>query len=171
MVYKPDEFNGVKNWKINLHPDEDTIESIKEAGIQARLKDKPVEGVDGKFFTFRRPVEKVFGNRTTFFCPPIIIDRDGKEVVKYLDGGKKVFSNETGMCEMVGSEILIGNGSLVEVTLEVYPTKRFGNGTRLQSVKIIDLIEYVRPDEVGEEVVEVDETPFEPETPSKKVSW
>src|SRR5690606_23757358 len=101
-----------------------------------------------------------------------IIDRDGKEVVKYLDGGKKVFSNETGMFEMVGSEILIGNGSLVEVTLEVYPTKRFGNGTRLQSVKIIDLIEYVRPDEIDEsEVVEDDEIPFEPETPSKKVSW
>lgn len=161
-LYEPDEYLNKKEWKINLHPDADTIAKIKAAGIQLHLKDKDIPNVDGKHFTFKRPVEKNFPSGITKFSPPEILDKDGKKLVSYTEVSDGGFERE-------GDPILIGNGSLVEIEVAVYQTKNFGKGCRLNSVKILDLIEY-NPD--IEEEVSVpepeDEAPFESEPEPKK---
>lgn len=147
QIYRPDEFRGASNWKINLHPDAENIQLIKDAGIQLTLKDRAVDNADGKFFTFKRPVEKNFGDSTTFFAPPAVYDKDGKPIVEYYQDGRVVTSSrESDEFDRKGEPVLIGNGSLVELTIEVYPTKAFGHGNRLVDVKILDLVEYEEAD-------------------------
>jgi hypothetical protein len=171
QVYEPDEYGGVKNWKINLHPDDDTIQKIKDAGIQLKLKDKPVVNADGKFFTFKRPVKKQFGDDVTLFAPPEIIDEEGKKIVYYSNGDGQVVTtvSEGDGLNRHGDPVLIGNGSKVRLNVTVYETKSFGKGCRLNSVRILDLIEY-DPDEN-----KTDDAPFEPDTkvqePGTKVAW
>lgn len=155
MVYKPDDFKGDRFWKISLYPDAETLQDMKDAGIQSRVKDDDgsKSGVAGKYMTFRLDTEKEFaGSGLTKFHPPIIKDKKGDNIVSYIDNGDGTFDRR-------GEPVLIGNGSDVEITLEVYPTKRFGNGSRLREVRIIDLIEYNPPEDVTEN--EVDSEPEE----------
>ncbi|MGE0266068.1 MAG: hypothetical protein AB7V06_25590 [Candidatus Obscuribacterales bacterium] len=171
MIYKPDEYKGSEFWRLNLHPDAETIEKIKSAGIQTKLQPSNEEysNVPGKFFKFRRDCEKTFGSEVRKFMPPRVLDKSGKALVDY----KEV----PGGYEMIGEKVLIGNGSEVEVTLEVFDAGRFGVGARLHEVKIIDLIEYIKPEEVDPD----EDAPFEEKavenkvetTPSKKttVAW
>lgn len=170
MVYAPDDYLGVKKWKINLHPSEETIQEVKDAGIQLKLKDSNEEwsGVPGEFFTFNRPCEKEFDDGVSYFSPPAIYGPDGEPFAVYteVDGG----------WEQDGPAPLIGNGSEVEIGVSVYKTKRFGKGQRLDWIKVLDLIEY-NPDEkedVSENEVDAEETddmddeiPFD--GPTKKV--
>lgn len=151
MLYKPDEFRGKEFWKINFYPSEDTIKEIRAAGIQTKIKDDDgtASGVSGKFMTFRRDKEKKFSSGLKIFSPPMIKDSKGDYLVKYVE-------EEANKWERKGDPILIGNGSEVEVTLEVYHTDAFGWGTRLMEVKILDLIEY-KPEE--------DDVPFEQDEP------
>lgn len=159
QIYRPDEFRGSSNWKINLHPDAENIQLIKDAGIQLTLKDRAVDNADGKFFTFKRPVEKDFGDSTTFFAPPAVYDKDGKPIVEYYQNGRVVTSSrESDEFDRKGEPVLIGNGSLVELTIEVYPTKAFGHGNRLVDVKILDLVEY---EEADPDEDEDDNPPFD----------
>lgn len=154
-----DDFNGVKSWKMNFYPDIDTIALMKAAGIQLKLKDDDGEksGVSGKYFVLKRPLEKEFSGEIQKFLPAEISDKDGT-IMKY-----KVNDDALGF-EEVGERIHIGNGSTVEVTLEVYPTKRYGNGTRLKSLKILDLIEWIPPEDLTDNEVDGDEdSPFEPD--------
>ena len=37
-LFEPDEFNGVKKWKINFYPDAKSFDKIKEAGIKRHVK-------------------------------------------------------------------------------------------------------------------------------------
>lgn len=170
QIYRPDEFRGKSNWKINLHPDEETIKEIKKAGIQLELKNKTVENAEGPFFTFKRPTEKEFQNGTTYFAPPVVLDKKGKVLIEYEQEGETCTSSyDSDDFDRVGETILIGNGSLVELTVEVYETKSFGKGNRLHEVKILDLVEYeeVDEDEVDGEG-ENDEAPFDTDEPEVK---
>lgn len=155
-VYEPDDYLGVKKWKVNLHPDEETIQAIKDAGIQLKLKDSNEEwsGVPGKYFTFNRPCEKEFEDGVTYFSPPAIYDADGEAIVEYkeVDNG----------WEQVGDGPLIGNGSDVELDVTIYKTKRFGKGQRINYLKVFDLIEYVPDEDVSENEADGDEdAPFD----------
>lgn len=152
MLYKPDEYNDKRFWKINLHPTKEVIAAIKAAGLQNKLKDDTgnIPNASGPFFSFKRECEKEFSNGKTFFSPPEVLSKDGKKLVTYKRDGKQIQSYTDGeRPEREGETILIGNGSEVEVTLEIYPTKRFGNGSRVASVRIIDLVEY-NPDSTGD---------------------
>lgn len=178
-----DEYNGIKNWKMNFYPDVETIAKMKAAGIQLRLKEDDGEksGVSGKYFTLKRPLEKEFSDGIQKFLPAEITFAQTGEVVKY-----KINADGTDF-NMVGDKIVIGNGSKVRVTLECYQTKRFGVGTRLQKIKVLDLVEYVAPEDVSENEVDGDDdTPFETDVTttqgipdeaelvtkkSKKVKW
>lgn len=166
MAYKPDEYNGAEFWKCGLAVTKDEEEKIKSAGIQ--LKKKFAENIpnidDGsKFFTFKRPTEKKFGEETAFFCPPVIRDREGKDIVSYKLGNKTVYqyTDEDNQPEQDGESVLIGNGSDIEVTVCVYPAGSFGKGCRLEAIRIIDLIEYTPEDK--EEVEPEDSESSEPE--------
>lgn len=141
-IYEPDDFRGVKKWKIPLYVDSDTKAEIKEAGIQLRFKtdDGEKSGVQGEYCMFSRATEVNYGNGPEYLNPPGVFDSEDEVVVSYDDDGNRV-----------GEPVMIGNGSEVELTVEVYPTRNFGNGQRLISVKIIDLIEYDPDNEAPEE--------------------
>lgn len=163
-LYSPDDFRGQESWKISFYPDADVEAQMKAAGLQNKFKDDDggKSGVAGKFVTLRRPVKKEFNGEETFFSPPEILDKNNKTLVSYKDDGD-------GDYDRIGEPVLIGNGSTVEVTLEIYQTKRFGAGSRLRSVRIIDLIEY-DPDSQEEVEPEVEEEK-PAEKSKKKVSW
>lgn len=133
-----DDYRGSKNWKICLFMSKDEEKKLKEAGSQVRVKYDEGEksGIEGKYYQFKRAVEKDWG-RGVEPLTPVEITYQGQDFQE-----------------------AIGNGSEVELTLEVYPTKNFGNGTRLVSVDILDLIEYVKPEQ-NEDDEEEDTPPFD----------
>lgn len=131
-IYEPDDYNGKEFWSLNLHPDEENRDKIKAAGCQTKFKKEGNEeysNVPGGFYKFKRDLEATIKGEKVEFNPPEVFDADGKPLVTY-DGS-----------EMKGQKLLIGNGSKISVTLEVYKTQ-IGNGTRLRSIKILDLIKY-----------------------------
>lgn len=130
-VYEADEFRGSRNFKINVYLDDDSVKLYKKSGIQSKLK----ENAEGTFASFKRPETKLIKGIQKLFSPPTIYDKDGNELVSY-----KKNADNTGF-DRVGDRVLIGNGSTVEVTVSVYPTD-MGPGQRLESIRIIDLIEY-----------------------------
>lgn len=169
MLYRPDEYNGDEFWKQGLAVTKQEAEKIKNSGCQAKPK---VSGTgftpsipnidDGSiFFTFKRPTsrkdkqtEEVKWN----YCPPYITNKKGKNLVHYELKDKQVqsYSPDDDRPDRVGEPFLIGNGSDIEVTVEIYDAKPYGKGSRLASVRVIDLIEYNPADE-EEETVEVGE--------------
>ena len=170
MVYRPDEYNGQEFWKIGLAVDKEGAEEIKNSGSQVRVKfAENIPNIDDgtRFFTFRRPAEKTFKSGTVNFCPPTIYGKDGKNLVSYHRGREQVYQYPEGeeQPERKGEPVIIGNGSEVEVTVCLYPAGSFGKGTRLESVKIIDLIEYNPDDE--EETEPDDEAPFDTDEDEK----
>lgn len=154
-VYEPDDFRGEKKWKINLYPDGPSYDLIKKVGMQNKFKDDDGEksGVTGRFCSLSRPTEKQFGSEVTKFLPPEILDKGGSKIVSYKQ-------TEDGT-EMFGDKVIIGNGSECEIELAVYQTARFGAGSRFNSVKILDLIEYVPPEDLSENEVDQDDAPFD----------
>lgn len=155
MLYSPDDYKGNKFWKLSLYPTDEVIQKIKDAGIQTKLKedDGSGSGVSGKYFQFRRDTEKKFDSGMQKFAPPsVYMGKSREPVVSYEEDAEEEYGYKR-----IGDPILIGNGSEVEVTLEIYPTGSFGKGTRLNSVRILDLIEY-NPD-AGEEDEDDEPTP------------
>lgn len=121
----PDEYKGVKKWKVCLHPDPKDIPKIQATGISTHLKDEneASSGVAGKFFQFNRPTTIMVQGTETPLDPPRLLDTEGEE-----------FEFEEG--------IGIGNGTTATVLVTVYDTKSFGKGCRIDAVKIHDLVEY-----------------------------
>jgi hypothetical protein len=130
-VYEADEFRGSRNFKIDVYLDETELKKRKDAGIQS----KTYENEEGVYVQFKRPEVKLISGTKQIFAPPKILDKDGNVLVEY----KKNDTN-TGF-DRIGEPVLIGNGSVVEVVVSVYDTS-MGKGQRLESVRIIDLIEY-----------------------------
>lgn len=117
---KPDDFNGVKNWKINVYLDKKGIDELKASGLRVR----PKKDDEGKLFvTFRRPVEKEIKGEIVEFDPPTLLGKENEPLDK-----------------------LVGNGSVVTVKVSVFDT-RMGKGHRLESVRVENLIEYTPPQE------------------------
>ncbi len=137
-VYEADEFRGSTNWKIDLELDNENLALYKESGIQGKVRSNE----NGPVVSFKRPTTKLIKGVQQIFAGPKVIDNTGKTIVEY----KK--SEDGTKFERVGTPVLIGNGSIVEVTVQVYPTS-MGPGQRLESVKIIDLIEYAPTNDGG----------------------
>lgn len=106
---------------IDVLLDQEELAKLAESG--SRLKPKVTdEGISVKF-------------KRKFVHPSI----------PALGGAPKVVDAEDNVWD---PEVSIGNGSEVEVFFTVYDTK-FGKGTRLEGVRILDLVEYERAE--GEE--------------------
>ena len=134
-VYEPETFRNATNWKIDLVVDKDNLKIFKDSGIQKKVKEKE----EGTTVSFTRPQTKEIKGINNLFAPPKIYDKDGNILVDY-----KVNEAKDGF-DRVGDPVLIGNGSDVELAVTVYDwgTKGAGGvGQRLESIKIIDLIEY-----------------------------
>lgn len=148
-VYTPDEYMGKSFWKITIVPEDKTVfKEYKAKGGQSKPKLNTDTGEMS--LTFRRETEKLMNGKTVFFSPPKI---NGAFTIRYQDEtGKDVFSYEDRAKRplRVGETQLIGNGSVGEVTVMLYDVKTqegIKRGTRLESINIIDLVEYEKEKE------------------------
>jgi hypothetical protein len=130
----PDEYLGEKKWKMDFYPDD--YNALKDMGSRLQLDKKAI--ADGKQMVRpARNVSKVFDGKLTEFTPPVLTYEgkpyDGKYIPK---------------------------GSRVEVDLCFYNAGKFGTGTRLQAVKILELAEEEeRPAETENQALEQAEEP------------
>lgn len=142
-VYQPDEYAGQSKWSVEVYPlDENEWKKFEDAKIQKTIKTDE----DGKFFSAIRLTQKVMKNKFVYFTPPIVYGKDGSPLVIYHDeegDTLRSFDDPNKKIIKKGTDILMGNGTVAEVTLAVYNTPK-GNGSRLESVKILDLVEYVK---------------------------
>lgn len=147
-IYTPDEFKGAVRWTLDFYPSDEGWEMIKEAGVQKRPKDKG----EGRYISLQRPTTKMIKGSLVYFTPPIIYDKDGSILVKYLDENDKILRSYTDKDTTVkrdGEPIMIGNDSEVLIHLSVYPTA-MGPGNRLEGITLVDLVHYERPEEAEE---------------------
>ena len=156
MVYVPDEYpkdSGNFFWKVNLYLDDAGFRKYNSLGLSYKIRrdrmeedkdDNPDTWTGPEYITFRRPQFKLMGRNAVYFSAPKIFDRNRKLVVSYTDAdGNALTSYNDANIEpkMVGQQVLIGNGSKISVNLSVYETAK-GRAARLESVRIIDLVEY-----------------------------
>lgn len=106
------ETDGVTSVELTL--DKEELDKLKKSG--SRLRPKVTD--DGLAVRFRRPWKHQ--SIEDFGGPAQIVDADGND---WDDG------------------VSIGNGSKVEVAIDVYDTK-LGKGTRLAGVKVLELVPY-----------------------------
>lgn len=146
-VYEPDAFMGAENWKVDFAPlNAQERKKWDDTGIQLKFR-KEDDGLE--YTRLRRPVKKVFSDEVTFFAPPEITgavsvqyqDENGERIRQYKKGDK---------VNRVGEPIEIGNGSEVLVNVCYYDTVK-GKGHRLESINVLNLIEFVRSERPAED--------------------
>lgn len=156
-LFETDEYGDKEFWKLNCYVDKETKKAIKATGSKAQVKDDDGDrsGVEGEYFTFRRNTEMKKRGKIVKLDPPEVYSPDGELLTEYPDG--------------------LGNGTTIEFEIEVYDAGKFGKGTRLNKVRLIDIIEYVAPEEVDEpdteEEIEEKEAPQKTTKKSSKVAW
>ena len=140
-----DEYGGKEFYKITVALDDESWAKFSKSEL--KLKPKEVsQDDDTKGITFRRDVHPKTG-----------VDKKGKAWT--LGGGPPKVTDADGD----EFDSLIGNGSVVEVTVERYPSKIGKWGHRLEAVKVLEHVRYEAPDEDEEQ----EEQP-EPKQESKK---
>lgn len=112
-LVEPDDYLGEKKWKMDFYPDD--IQGLKDMGSKLR----PKTDDKGTFIRPTRNYSKVF---------------DGVE--KMFDAPKITLSDNTAF-----NLKYIPKRSRIEADLCFYDAGKFGTGTRLQSVKILELAE------------------------------
>lgn len=154
-VYSPDTYRGATRWIMDFYMEGDEWDKFKELGIQKH----PKTNENGTFWRPSRMQTKLMKGQLVKFTPPYIYDKEGNILVKYVDeDGKDVrsYTGDDNSVKRVGEPVLIGNGSSVRITVSVYPTA-MGVGNRLESLRIVDLIEY-NPDLGSDPSDEAEET-------------
>jgi len=148
-VYEPDAFMGAENWKVSAYPvDEKEWDKFKATGLELGVK----TDADGEYITLRRPTKKLIKDELVVFAPPEITgvvnvtyeNELGERVRQYNKGDKvKLVTN--------GEQEMIPNGSLAIVNFSYYDTIK-GKGHRLESLRILELAEYIeQPPRVADE--------------------
>ena len=145
-----DEYGGKEFYKITIVPTDESWVKFNKSGLS--LKPKAVEE-DGELgVTFRRDVHAKTGTDkngkpwTMGGGAPQVVDEDGDEFDK-----------------------LIGNGSVVEVAVDVYSIKagpmKGKKGHRLDGVKVLEHVQYdsTDPDEDDDAPFEAEKATPEPE--------
>lgn len=159
-VYEPDAFMGAENWKVDFAPlNAQERKKWDDTGIQLKFR-KEDDGLE--YTRLRRPVKKVFSDEVTFFAAPEIT---GAVSVQYQDeNGERIRQYKKGeTVNRVGEPVEIGNGSEVLVNVCYYDTVK-GKGHRLESINVLNLVEFVR----GERPVEDKEETAKPEVKKEK---
>lgn len=103
---------------VNIVLEKEEMDALKKAGSRLR----PTVMEEGLAVKVRRPW--IHDSIPEFGGQAQIVDKDGKEW---------------------DSSVAIGNGSKIEVALDIYDTAK-GKGTRLAGVKVLDLVEYESPE-------------------------
>lgn len=124
----PDTYNGAERYTCQLYPTEEGLKILKDSGCGLQFGSEKWAVFEGeKYVKPRRDAEKIIKNEVVTFGPPKIT-MNGAD----YDG-------------------MIGNGSVVEASLAIYDAGRY-KGHRLESIRILDLIEYERPLTEGQEL-------------------
>lgn len=131
-VYKPDMKFDPGYYGLDVYLDEDQQKEFKAIGLRNKFK----QDEDGTCVGFRRKVGKQPWAPFADWGPPEVVDKDGKPFKE-----------------------LIGNGSVVAVEVVVYDTAKFGKGSRLEKVVVIDHVPYEKEDPSGVEPEEGDDKP------------
>lgn len=164
-VYQPDEFRGSIRWGLDLVPEnQDEWDKFKETGIQKVPKERDY----GKFFPMHRPAVKLMKNKLVYFTAPYVYDKDGNVLVKYVDDAGndlRSYEEKDKTVRRIGEPVLIGNGSLVKINVSYFPTQ-MGVGCRLESLRILDLIEYKKPETPSEVAKSIENQVANGEEPS-----
>ncbi len=151
-LYEPDEFRGASNYQLDFFPESEAVkQAILDTGVQGAFKADKDTG--DEYYRFKRPDSKLIKGEFVTFAPPVIYDAKGKVLVQYADSNGDFVTSARGRnyeFERIGDKVLIGHGSKVIIDVCVYGTN-YGPGNRLNSVKIIDLIEYVKSDAGNED--------------------
>ncbi len=129
----PDEYGDKVFYKISLSPDDESVSKFNKSGMTLKYRELTSEEPDVMGWTFRRDVEgRTFKDKKT-----------GKE--KTLGGGAPRVVDAEG--NKWDTDVLIGNGSTVEILVSTYQTKTkpIKTGHRLEAVKVIDLVQYEAP--------------------------
>ncbi len=127
--------NDYQKWVITLYPNPESLEKVRELQAEG-MKNILKKDEDGYNITFNRPLEKIYASgRRTGFDPPAILWKDSKPMKDPPQ---------------------IGNGSDVTIKLEVYShgipnSQRKAKAARLLTVKIDNLVPYVRDSEEQEQ--------------------
>lgn len=121
-LFEPDDFAGVRKWKVDFYPDTESLEKLRKSGSRKNIKTNE----HGTYVSLDRPVSKDFGKGPQDLTPPEVLNEEGN---KWADG------------------VAIGNGSSATVKVVVYDT-RIGKGTRLEAVRIDELVHYNAPEVV-----------------------
>lgn len=146
-LFVPDDFNGDRKWSVSLYLEGSELEKFEGIGLSlqpvgsGRSKTKPELPDPWKGFRFTRPCEKDFGKGPEELEAPKVLDKDNKPFPE---------------------DKRIGNGSLVEINISVYGDRIKGH--RLNSVKVLELVEYESP-------VRVEEAPKTVVSPKTKTPW
>jgi hypothetical protein len=125
-LFLPDEYEGIKKWKVNFYPDEESQAVLKESGAKLRYKD----GAYGKYISPRRDCIRDFkdGKGPQELTPPKVLDAEGNDLPEGVH---------------------IGNGSKGTLKLSVYDVShnnKPSKGSRLEGVKITELVVYEKPE-------------------------
>ncbi len=137
---------------IDLVVDEDNMEIYEDSGSAGKIR-PAFWNEDGNVFTDKR--KDAEGNKFVAAKGKYILKFKRKhEERKKADGGppKVLFEGEV----MDGVDMLIGNGSEVEVKFTTYSTKK-SNGTRLEAIRVLELVEFEPYDDEDEDVDSGDE--------------
>lgn len=169
QLYEPDNAFGASNWKLNLFPKDDAEwEKIKKAGIQKKVQENndPAKGPVGKYIQFTRPAFKVIKGDMVSFSGPVVENEDGTVIVDYIntETNKRIFSfkqEEKSKVVRRGKPVLLGNGSDVRIRVAIYDTVK-GKGQRLESVTVLNLVEYTPQQRELPPVLEDVRTPLVP---------
>lgn len=171
QVYDPDNAFGASKWKIDLFLDnDDEWKKLKESGIQKKIKENNSPEFNspiGKYVQFTRDAYKTMKENIVNFSGPVVyMQKDGElvTIVDYVDNetDERMYSFSTKEKSKVvrrGKPILIGNGSHVKVRVAVYDTQK-GKGQRLDSVTILNLVEYEKPVRESPKLLEDVRTPL-----------
>ena len=118
-------------YTLDLYLEDDELARFTRSGAQNEVR----SGEDGKFIKLRRPCVKLVKGEARQYGPPEVIDAKGQPVT----------------CD-------IGNGSVVTCKLSIYDTVK-GKGTRLEAVRVDELVEYI-PVDTPEVMAADDIVPF-----------
>lgn len=172
-LYEPDVAFGASKFKVSFYPENDEeFKKLKASGIQKKIN----EDADGKFIELVRDSFKTIKGEIVNFPGPTIVDAEGGVIVDYVntETGRRAWSYSNAEKDKIhrrGKPLEIGNGSTVEVTVSVYDTSK-GKGHRLEEVKVLDLIEYIRPAELPPLSTQFNKAATEEiDTESKKTLW
>lgn len=137
---QPDKGFEPYKWSVDLYPDEESINTIKELkkrGMQNHLKMDD----DGQFMKFSRKTEETWKGVRQAQLPPRVITPTGEPI-----------------------EVQVGDGSDVIIELDIYSHKTSVPGqtkiaARWKGMRVDNLVQYVPDDKLLEETKSLREEP------------